>query len=146
VLGWRQEHGKGDGMNAPMPKWVLIISLFIAALGLFVGMSLYVSPATFIKEVDFSSKWVRYLTNMWAARQIAIAAIIGYSLVRRSGVMLKVSLIAYLIMNIQDVVIGLTLGDLGLIVGASIATVLSGSMIMRLSRNDAAEATPRSGV
>jgi hypothetical protein len=130
----------------PIPKWVAVISLFIAALGLFVGLSLYVSPATFIKEVDFSAKGVRYLTNMWGARQTAIAAIIGYSLVRRSSVMLKISLIAYFLMNIQDVMIGLMLGDIGLIVGASVAAILSGSMIVRLSRKDLAEVAGRTGV
>lgn len=124
-------------MNTPIPRWVAIISLVITALGLLVGLSLYVSPATFVTEVDFSSKWVRHLTNMWAARQIAIAAVIGYSVIRRSGIMLEISLIAYFLMNIQDVVIGLTLGDMGLIVGASLATILSGSMIIRLSRRNA---------
>ena len=123
-------------MNRSIPKWIVVVSILITALGLFVGFSLYLSPGTFIENVDFSSKWTRYLTNMWAARQIAIAAIIGYSLLRRSTVMLKVSLIAYCLMNIQDVLIGLSLGDNGLIIGASLFCIVSGSMIFVLSQKD----------
>ena len=123
-------------MKSSIPKWIAILSALIAALGLFVGCSLYLSPGTFIENVDFTSKWTRYLTNMWAARQIAIAAIIGYSVFRRSNVMLKVSLIAYCLMNFQDVLIGLSLGDKGLIIGASIGCILSGSMIFVLSQSE----------
>lgn len=123
-------------MNYSIPKWIVIVSALIAALGLFVGLSLYYSPGTFIENVDFSSQWTRYLTNMWAARQIAIVAIIGYSLFRRSHVMLKVSLIAYCLMNIQDALIGVSLSDSGLMIGATIACVLSGSMIWVLSKQD----------
>ncbi len=121
-------------MSNLAPKWIIAVSSFISVVGLFVGISLYVSPGTFIENVDFSSVGTRYLAYMWAARQIAIAAIIGFSLVRRSAVMLKVSLLAYCLMNIQDVAIGIWLGDTGLVVGASIFTLLSGLMILVLSK------------
>ena len=123
-------------MNNLIPKWITVVSIPIALIGLFVGLSLYFSPGTFIKNVDFSSAGVRYLTNMWAARQIAIASIIGYSLLRRSAVMLKISLIAYCLMNVQDIFIGVSLGDNGLIIGASVACILSASMIFVLSRKE----------
>ena len=77
-----------------IPMWVAIVCGIIALMGLFVGGSLYISPGTFIPNIDFSSPDFKYLTNMWAARQVAIAFIIGYSLFRRSPEMLKISLMA----------------------------------------------------
>lgn len=117
-----------------IPKWVTIVSGIISLMGLFVGASLYLSPGTFIENVDFSLIGSRYLANMWAARQIAIAFIIGLSLIRKSADWLRISLIAYCLMNIQDTGIGIWLGDSGLVIGASIAGTLSGSMILVLSK------------
>jgi len=37
-------------------------------------------------------------------------------------------------MNVQDVGIGIWLGDIGLTTGASISTLLSGSMVLVLSK------------
>ena len=100
------------------------------------GFSLYVSPSTFIGDIDFSTPGTKYLTNMWAARQIAIAAIIGYSLWRRSVSMLKISLIAYCLMNFQDILIGVSRGDAGLIIGASVFFALPALMIFVLSQGE----------
>jgi len=119
-----------------LPKWIMVVSGLISLLGLFVGISLYVSPGTFIDNVDFSSTGSRYLAYMWAARQIAIAAIIGFSIVRKSAVMLRISLIAYCLMNIQDVGIGIWQGDNGLSIGAAVFSLLSALMIVVLSKKD----------
>jgi hypothetical protein len=93
-------------MEKPIPRWITIVSALIAALGVFVGCSLYLSPGTFIPGIDFSTRGPAYLSQMWAARQIAIAAIIAYSLFQRAAPMLKISLIAYSLMNFQDAGIG----------------------------------------
>ena len=122
-------------MIRKIPAWITIISGLIALLGLFVGASLYLSPGTFIPNIDFTSANIRYLTEMWAARQIAIAAIIGYSVVRQSIPMLKISLAAYSIMNVQDAIIGVTLPDKGLIIGATVVLLLSAFMIYILARD-----------
>ena len=87
-----------------------------------------------ISNIDFSSADIQYLTNMWAARQVAIALIIGYSLMRRSLPMLKISLIAYCLMNLQDIFIGISKVDNGLAVGALVFFGLSAFMIFTLSR------------
>lgn len=128
-------------MEKSIPKWITVVSIPIAALGLFVGGSLYLSPATFIENVDFSTAGTRYLANMWAARQISIAAIIGYSVFRQSAVMLKVALIAYCLMTFQDIFIGVSIGDFVLIIVTSIFCLLSAYMIFVLSRNAGREIT-----
>jgi len=118
-----------------IPKWITILSSLIALLGLFVGASLYISPGTFMPEINFSLPGITYLTNMWAARQVAIGFIIGYSVIRQSGSMLSISLTAYSIMNIQDTAIGIAKQDQGLIIGASLFCILSAIMIFVLNKS-----------
>jgi hypothetical protein len=91
-------------------------------------------PGTFIPGIDFSKPEINYLTQMWAARQIAIAGIIGFSLIRKSPVMLSVSLLAYCIMNLQDLIIGISRADYGLAGGASFFFILPALMIFVLAR------------
>ena len=124
-------------MNIIIPKWITVISILIALLGVFVGASLYFSPATFIPNVDFSSTGVRYLASMWAARQITLGSILGFSVLRRSIPMLQLSLAAYSLMNIQDAVIGILQNDIGLIIGAFIFAVLPATMVFRLTKLNA---------
>jgi hypothetical protein len=124
---------KGKRMEQPIPRWIFIVSALMAALGLFVGCSLYLSPGTFIPGIDFTSNGAGYLSRMWGARQVAIAGIIAYSLIRRSPLMLRVSLIAIFLINIQDAGIGLFGADHGLLIGASAFSVLSGVMVFVLS-------------
>ena len=119
-------------MNKKIPKWITIVSSFIVLLGLFVGASLYFSQSTFVNGVDFSAEGVSFLIAMWASRQIAIAMIIGYSVIKQSVPMLKISLIAYALMNLQDIVIGISRGDSGLIFGSLFFGVLSVAMVMAL--------------
>ena len=71
---------------------------------------------------------------MWAARQIAIAVIIAYSLFKQSASMLKIALAAYCLMNLQDVLIGIFHSDAGLAVGAAVFCTLSALMIFTLNK------------
>jgi hypothetical protein len=118
-----------------IPRWVTVVSALIALLGLFVGGSLYFAPGAFVKGIDFSSQRILLLPQMWAARQIAIALIIGYSTVRQSVPMLTIALAAYCLMTFQDVFIGLGQTDSGVIIGSGVGCVLSASMIYVLSRS-----------
>lgn len=115
-----------------IPLWIRIVSGLIALLGIFVGISLYTSPETFMPEIDFRATGIGYLAQMWGARQIAIAGIIAFSVVRNSSPMLMVSLLAYSIMNLQDLVIGMSKHDYGLAGGASFFFLLPAIMVMVL--------------
>jgi len=126
-------------MRKLIPTWITIISSLIALLGLFVGCSLYISPGTFIPTIDFSSPDIKFLTHMWAARQVAIALIIAYSLFRQSAPMLKISLAAYCLMNLQDVVIGILQNDSGLAIGAAVFSTLSAILIFVLIKRKEAK-------
>jgi hypothetical protein len=113
---------------------MIVVSVLIGLLGIFVGCSLYVSPGTFIKDVDFAGAGTRYLANMWGARQITLAAILGFAALRKSVPMLQLSLGAYALMNVQDAVIGVVRGDMGLIVGATLFALGPAYMVFRLTR------------
>jgi hypothetical protein len=121
-------------MKTSIPKWISIVSSLIALLGLFVGFSLYFSPGKFIPGIDFSSADIKFLADMWAARQIAIAAIIAVSVIKKSVPMLIISLCAYCMMNLQDILIGILRSDSGLAIGSSFFGLLSFSMIFILSK------------
>jgi hypothetical protein len=114
--------------------WILIVSSLMSLLGLFVGCSLYLTPGKFIPDADFTSSGARYLAHMWAARQITLGSIIGYSTFRKSIPMLQISLAAYSIMNVQDALIGVSRGDHGLIVGATIFIFIPAYMVWRLTQ------------
>lgn len=117
-----------------VPLWIRIVSGLIALLGIFVGISLYLSPGTFMPEIDFTATGIHYLAQMWGARQIAIAGIIVFSVMRNSAPMLIVSLLAYCIMNLQDILIGFLRQDYGLAGGASFFFLLPALMIVVLVR------------
>ena len=117
-----------------IPLWIRIVSGLIALLGMFVGISLYVSPEVFMPEIDFRATGIHYLAQMWAARQIAIAGIIAFSVLRGSEPMLQVSLLAYSLMNLQDIFIGLSKQDYGLAGGASFFFLLPVVMMISLVR------------
>lgn len=117
-----------------IPLWILILSGLICLSGLFVGGSLYLTPGTFIPGVDFSQSGTRYVANMWAARQVTLACILGFSALRRSVPMLQLALGAYAVMNVQDAAIGAFRADWGLLAGAAIFTLLPGFMVWRLAR------------
>jgi hypothetical protein len=85
-------------------------------------------------QIDFTQTGVSYLAQMWAARQIAIAGIIGFSLFKKSVPMLQLSLIAYSVMNVQDALIGVAHQDMGLIIGASFFGTLAATMAFKLGR------------
>ncbi len=122
-----------------IPRWIRITSAALCWLGLFVGGSLYVSPGRFIPDIDFAAPGPHYLVLMWAARQVALACIIGYAVLRGSVPMLQVALIAYCLMNVQDVGIGIWRSDVPLIIGAAFFTLLSAAMIAALHRQKAGE-------
>ena len=127
-------------MQKTIPTWVTVVSSLIAALGLFVGGSLYISPGTFIPGINFADPGPAYLAEMWAARQIAIGAVVAYALFRRSSPMLRISLLVYCIMNVQDAGIGLVNGNMSLFAGALFFTVLSATLMFVLSRAARGEA------
>ena len=119
-------------MCQTIPLGVRIASGFISLLAVFVGLSLYYAPDLFIKNLDFKFMEVRFLVEMWAARQIAVALGIGYALFRQSVNMLITALVVYAAMNVQDVFIGLYHHDNGLAGGATFFTLLSSGMIFYL--------------
>ncbi len=114
------------------PTWVTVVIALISLLGVFVGVSLYVSPATNLPGVDLAAKGSLFLVQMWAARQLAIAGVMGYGVIRKSPGIMRTGLLIYCVMNVQDAAIGFLKGDLSLGIGATVFMVLTGFMSTRV--------------
>jgi hypothetical protein len=119
--------------NREIPLWITLLSFAMSALGLFVGYSLYFNPAPFLKDVDLQAKGAMYLVDMWAARQVALAAILALSAFLGKRWMLVACLGIYCLMNIQDTWIGFTYHMNDLLAGASFFCLLSGTLVAILA-------------
>ena len=115
-----------------IPLWILLLTGAISLLGIIVGISLYLSPGSSLPDVDFTANGVTLLTDMWAARQIAIASIMGYGVIRRRAAIMQAGLAIYCVMNIQDAAIGFLHQDMGLGIGATFFMALTGFLAFRL--------------
>jgi len=117
-----------------IPLWVKILTCLLALLGIGVSCTLLIAPGTAITSVDLNAKGVDYLLQMWAARQLACAAIFIWALFKKSIPMLTLAFIFYLVMNVGDVLIGWIQGDAGLWIGATVMCLLSFVVLATLSR------------
>ena len=123
-------------MQNNIPKWVLAFSYIFSLLGFFISIALYVSPQTFLTTIDFHARGAWYLLHMFASRELAIALGMGYAAWKKSASMLKIVLIVYVIMNIQDAFIGFFVNDLGLLIGAFVVGAIAASMAYCLSKKN----------
>lgn len=110
------------------------VSGLVALLGLFVAGSLYIAPATFIPATDFTQSQVAFLAHMWAARQLAIAGVLGFGALMNHRGMLLAGLVLYCVMNMQDAIIGAVHHDSGLMIGALFFGVLAGVLAWRVTK------------
>lgn len=115
-----------------IPTWVLVATALISLLGVFVGVSLYVSPASNLPDIDLAAKGSLFLVQMWAARQVAIAGVMGYGVIRKSPGIMRTGLLIYCVMNIQDAAIGFLGHNLSLGIGATVFMVLTGFLSTRV--------------
>ena len=83
-------------------------------------------------QINFAANGADYLSQMWAARQVAIAGLMAWSCIRGSAKGIQTTLAIYCVMNIQDAIIGARIGDTSLVVGATFFTLLTGFMAWRL--------------
>ena len=116
------------------PIWLLIVSALFALLGFTVTATLCFTPHEVLPNVDLSANGVQYLIYMWAARQLSVGFIFAYATFKKSGVMLSLAYIFFLVMNIADCFIGFTQNDNGLIIGALVMCVIASGMLYFLNR------------
>ncbi len=117
-----------------VPLWVFLISGFMGILSLSVGISLYLIPGTFLPGMEFAPAGARFATNMWAARQVALGAVMAFASGTRNGGMLTGALAVYGVMNIQDAAIGAMKGDAPLVFGAVFFGAVAACLIVTIRR------------
>lgn len=119
------------------PKWLRIASIIFALLAFIVAGTLIIAPASALTEVDLQAKGVKYLTQMWAARQFAMGAIFAVAAWKNSTTLISLCFIFFLVMNVGDFLIGLSQRDNGLIIGALVMCVISGIMLILAQKGNA---------
>lgn len=117
-----------------IPKWIYAVASLIAFVGLLTGAGVYFFPTTFLPGVDFSSEPTKVLAHLWATRQIAIAAVIGYALAKRSVATLQAVLLVYALVTLLDIFVGVVDGDLGLAAISAVFSAISFAAILSLQK------------
>jgi len=117
-----------------LPKWILIVSGFFAALELVVSVSLCITPQSALDNVDLTAKGVDFLVYMWAARQFALGVIFGYATLKKSIPMLTITYIFFLVMMVGDIFIGISQKDNSLLIGASVMSIICAAMLFAINK------------
>ena len=108
-----------------VPKWLLLVSGFLALIEIMVSISLVVSPKEVVEQVDLNESGVLFLIYMWAVRQFALGVILAYSTLKRSPSMLTISYIFLLVMFIGDMLVGVWQKETSLIIAAGVMCIIS---------------------
>ena len=119
-----------------LPKWILIVSGFFALMELLVSVSMCFSPEMVLDQVDISAKGVIYVVYLWAVRQFALGVIFAFATFKKSGAMLTISYIFFLVMFIGDFFIGILQKETGLMVSAVVMCVISSAMLWSINKRE----------
>ena len=117
-----------------LPKWILILSGFFALLELMVSISLCFSPQSVLETVDLKAKGVDYLVYMWAVRQFALGFIFAFATFKRSGPMLTIAYIFFLVMFVGDFFIGISQKNNSLIIAALVMCIISSALLFAINK------------
>ena len=117
-----------------LPKWILIVSGLFALLELMVSISLCFSPQSVLETVDLNAKGVDYLVYMWAVRQFALGFIFAFATFKKSGPMLTIAYIFFLVMFVGDFFIGISQKNNSLIIAALVMCIISSALLFAINK------------
>ncbi len=117
-----------------LPKWILIVSGLFALMELMVSISLCFSPQSVLETVDLKAKGVDYLVYMWAVRQFALGFIFAFATFKRSGPMLTIAYIFFLVMFVGDFFIGISQKNNSLIIAALVMCIISSALLFAINK------------
>jgi hypothetical protein len=117
-----------------LPKWILIVSGFLALMELMVSGLICFSPQSVLETIDLSVKGVDYLVYMWASRQFALGCIFAFATFKKSIPMLTIAYIFFLVMFVGDFFIGILQKDNSLTISAVGMFIISSAMIYVLNK------------
>jgi hypothetical protein len=120
--------------QSSLPKWILMLSGLIALMEVMVSLSLIISPESVLETVDLNAKGVEYLVYRWAARQFALGVIFGFATFKKSGPMLTIAYIFFLVMMVGDFFIGLSQKEMPLIVGSLVMGIIASALLFAINR------------
>ena len=117
-----------------LPKWILIVSGFIALLEVMVSLSLCLSPESVLETVDLNAKGVHYLIYMWAARQFALGFIFAFATFKKSIPMLTIAYIFFLVMMVGDFFIGISQKNNSIIISALVMCIVTSALLYAINK------------
>ena len=117
-----------------LPKWILIVSGFIALLEVMVSLSLCFSPQSVVQSVDLNAKGVDYLIYMWASRQFALGFIFAFATFKKSIPMLTIAYIFFLVMMVGDFFIGISQKNNSIIISALVMCIVTSALLYAINK------------
>lgn len=122
--------------QAPLSKWILIVSGLFAVMELGVGATLFLAPESFADNVDITARGVDFLLYMWATRQFALGVIFAFATFKRSVPMLLLAYIFLLVMFLGDIIIGIIQRDSSLISAGLFMSVVASILIFVINKRN----------
>lgn len=122
--------------QAPLSKWILIVSGLFAVMELSVGATLFLAPESFADNVDTTARGVDFLLYMWATRQFALGVIFAFATFKRSVPMLLLAYIFLLVMFLGDIIIGIIQRDSSLISAGLFMSVVASILIFVINKRN----------
>lgn len=126
-------------MKDKISLWVLIPSYCFALMAIGVGLLTYFLPTeNFVPGIDTSVTGVSYFVFMFAARQVVIGTLFAYATFKRSEAMLTLLLSGYILLQLQDALIGVVLKDSGLSMSALVVGGIASIVLFILKKKKTA--------
>lgn len=120
--------------QAPLSKWILIVSGLFAVMELGVGATLFLAPESFADNVDTTARGVDFLLYMWATRQFALGVIFAFATFKRSIPMLSLAYLFLLVMFLGDLTVGILQKNESLIIGGVVMSLIASVLLFVINK------------
>lgn len=111
--------------NNIFPFWMTAASVFISINILILSLTLFVDPAIYFEKLSFENENMFVITFRLAAVLAALGLSVLIALFLQSVSMLKIAMVVYCLITLQDTVIGFAYDDTGLMIRSFIFCVLA---------------------
>ena len=119
--------------NNIFPFWMTAASVFIAINILILSITLFADPAIYFEKLSFEDENMFMITLRLAAVFAALGLSVLLALFLQSVSILKITMIIYCLITLQDTVIGFSFDDTGLMIRSFIFCVLSAFIMFMLN-------------
>lgn len=112
--------------------WILVVTGLFAIMEIGAAVALFFFPESMADQIDLNATGTKFLMYMWATRQFALGVIFAFAIYKRSGQMLTLSYIFFLVMFLGDGVVGIMLHDNSLLASAVLMCIVAAGILYKL--------------